>query len=95
MFPSPQNFENRRYRPCFCREIEEKNEKIAKLERRLEEETSLVNQEAIQKSEMDLRAERERREKLESSLANLQFSLQSTEMQYSEYADSKNLPVKN
>lgn len=68
----------------FCREIEEKNEKILDLERQLKEVNSLAAQEVLQKAELELIEERRRREKLEFSLSSLQMSLQNSEMQHSE-----------
>jgi hypothetical protein len=68
----------------FCREIEEKNEKISDLERRLEEASSLAAQEVVQKAESELMEERRRREKLEFSLSSLQQSLQNSEALHSE-----------
>lgn len=66
------------------REIEEKNSVISNLEDRLREETAAATQDAIQKADTNLRAERDRREKAEIALANLQMSLQKIEMQHSE-----------
>lgn len=68
----------------FFREVDEKNARIADLERRLHEAASLAQQEVLQKAKIDLRMEQECREKLEFSLANLQMTLQNLEAQHSE-----------
>ena len=68
----------------ICREIEEKNDTIRDLERRLEEVSSLAAQEVLQKAESELLEERRRREKLEFSLSSLQVSLQNSDAQHSE-----------
>lgn len=75
---------HRKFKFAFYREIKEKDEKLSSLERSLEEAVSLANRELVQKAEMELKSERDRREQLESSLASLQLSLQTKEMQYSE-----------
>lgn len=69
----------------YNRDIEEKNSVISNLEDRLREETAAATQDAIQKADANLRAERDRREKAEIALANLQMNLQKMEMQHSEY----------
>lgn len=69
----------------YYREVEEKNSIISSLEDRLREETAAATQDAIQKADANLRTERDRREKAEIALANLQKNLQNMEMQHSEY----------
>lgn len=70
---------------AFYRELEEKHENISHLKCRLFEETSLATQDILQKAEVDLRVERDLREKLEYSLNNLQITLQTIEVQHSEF----------
>ncbi|XP_065222799.1 TATA element modulatory factor isoform X2 [Planococcus citri] len=70
------------------KEIKDKDEKIAALEQRLKEAASLATRELVQKAETELKNEKAQREQLESVVANLQLTLQTKEMQYSERDDS-------
>ena len=71
----------------FYREIKDKDEKITALELRLKEAASLATRELVQKAESELKNEKAQREQLESVVANLQLTLQTKEMQYSELVE--------